>query len=97
MVAGAKMEESWTGPIDRSSNGLPFGQLDGKPGLFFGIGYSGNGVGPSFLGGRILASLALGRDDEWSGCGLVRAAAKRFPGEPIRFLGGSIVRFCHRP
>src|SRR5712691_3194135 len=83
---------SWLGPIDRSRNGLPFfDRLGGNDGILVGAGYSGNGVGPSFLGGRILASLALGLDDEWSRCGLVRRAGG-LPPEPIRFLGGKVVR-----
>ena len=53
-----------------------------------GAGYSGNGVGPSVLGGRILASLALGLDDEWSRCGLVRSPPRGLPPEPARFIGG---------
>jgi putative aminophosphonate oxidoreductase len=88
------IEVSWTGPIDRSRTGLPFfGQLPGKPGVLVGVGYSGNGVGPSYLGGRILASLALGRDDGWSNAGLVGIPGRRaFPPEPFRFLGGNVVR-----
>jgi hypothetical protein len=42
--------------------------------------------------GKILASSALGRDDEWSGCGLNRGVAGRFPLEPVRFVGGLVVR-----
>jgi hypothetical protein len=57
-----------------------------------GAGFSGNGVAPTVLGGRILASLALGRDDEWSRCGLVREPPAGFPPEPVRHLGGRIVR-----
>jgi hypothetical protein len=57
-----------------------------------GAGYSGNGVGPSALGGRIVASLALGRDDEWSRCGLARSPLRGLPGEPWRYLGGRVVR-----
>src|SRR5207248_2390883 len=72
MLADVPVEGSWTGPIDRSRTGLPFfGELPGMPGVLVGVGYSGNGVGPSYLGGRMLASLALGRDDEWSNAGLV--------------------------
>ena len=43
--------------------------------IHYGAGYSGNGVGPSWLGGQILASLVLGADDEWSRLPLARAAA----------------------
>ena len=48
-------------------------------------------MGPSRLGGRILASLALGRDDPWSRCPLVERRCRSFP-EPLRYLGGSLVR-----
>jgi putative aminophosphonate oxidoreductase len=90
---GVRVTTSWTGPIDRSRTGLPFFvRLGGRPNVVYGVGYSGNGVGPSVLGGRILASLALGLDDEWSGCGLTRPPRAGFPPEPFRFLGGSLVR-----
>ena len=93
-LADVRAIRSWTGPIDRSRTGLPFfGPLRSVPGVLVGVGYSGNGVGPSYLGGRILASLALGRDDEWSRCGLVGVPTKRaFPPEPFRFAGGHMVR-----
>jgi hypothetical protein len=81
------------GPIDRSQVGLPFfSRLGGREDILYGLGYSGNGVGPTYLGGRILASLALGLDDEWSRAGLVRDPAGSFPPEPVRYLGGRLVR-----
>ena len=49
----------------------------------------GNGVAPSLTAGKILASSALGRDDEWSGCGLNRGVAGKFPPEPVRWAGSS--------
>lgn len=92
-LADVAVPVSWTGPIDRSANGAPFfGRLGGRPDLVYGAGYSGNGVGPSFLGGRILASLALGLDDEWASSGLAGGPAGRFPPEPVRFSGGLLVR-----
>ena len=92
-LAEVRVVANWTGPIDRSRTGLPFfARLGGRPDVVYGIGYSGNGVGPSFLGGKILASLALGLDDEWSRCGLVGRASRGFPPEPIRYAGGSLVR-----
>ncbi len=93
-LADVPVVRSWTGPIDRSRTGLPFfGPLPGRARALVGVGYSGNGVGPSYLGGRILASLALERDDEWSGCGLVGLPEHgAFPPEPARFVGGHVVR-----
>lgn len=87
------IESSWTGPIDRSVDGLPFfGRLDNHPDIVFGIGFSGQGVGPTVLGGRILASLALDEANQWSSCGLVRDNVEEFPIEPFRYVGSILVR-----
>lgn len=92
-LADVAVPSSWTGPIDRSKNGLPFfGRLGGRPDIVYGAGYSGNGVGPAYLGGRILASLALDLEDEWAGSPLARGAGGGFPPEPIRYPGGVLVR-----
>jgi len=91
-LAAVPIAASWTGPIDRTVDGLPFFFSPGRPDLVCGAGYSGNGVGPSLIGGRILASLALGRDDEWAHSGLVRRPPPGMPAEPFRYVGGRIVR-----
>ena len=49
-------------------------------------------MGPSVIGGKILASLALERKDEWSNHALVGRYASGFPPEPIRFIGAHAVR-----
>jgi putative aminophosphonate oxidoreductase len=83
----------WCGPIDRTPNSLPvLGRLGGHRHIVYGVGWSGNGVGPSVLGGKVLASLALDREDEWSRYPLVERLAGRFPPEPIRYVGAHIVR-----
>jgi glycine/D-amino acid oxidase-like deaminating enzyme len=93
MLARDAVSHSWSGPIDRTYDSLPvFGQLDGQLNIFYGLGWSGNGVGPSRLGGRILASLALDLDDEWSRSSLISRKCKGFPPEPFRYLGGKMVR-----
>ena len=91
-LADVPLAASWSGPIDRTSDGLPFFTTLGRPDLVCGLGFSGNGVGPTVLGGRILAALALGRDDQWSGCGLVREPPRGLPPEPLRYLGGRVVQ-----
>jgi hypothetical protein len=40
--------------------------------VLYGLGYSGNGVVQSHLGGRILSSLLLGERNAWTDSGLVR-------------------------
>ena len=91
-LAAARVERAWGGPIDVSSDQLPFfGTVPGTR-IHFGAGYSGNGVGPSWLGGQILASLVLGADDEWSRLPLANRLPPRLPPEPIRYVGGAAVR-----
>jgi glycine/D-amino acid oxidase-like deaminating enzyme len=91
-LAGARVERAWGGPIDVSADHLPF--FATKPGtrIHYGAGYSGHGVGPSWLGGRILASLALDADDEWTRLPLATRRVPRLPPEPFRRLGGGLVR-----
>jgi glycine/D-amino acid oxidase-like deaminating enzyme len=93
MLRTVTITHDWAGPIDRTRNSLPiFGRLYGDANIYYGVGWSGNGVGPSVVGGKILASLALGHDDEWSQCGLITGSARSFPPEPIRFAGAHVVK-----
>ncbi len=93
MLADVPLERGWSGPIDRTWDSLPLlGSLPDAPNISYGIGWSGNGVNPSRIGGRILASLVLDKRDRWADNGLVNRKARPFPPEPLRYLGGSIVR-----
>jgi glycine/D-amino acid oxidase-like deaminating enzyme len=94
---GVAVTNAWGGPIDRTTDGLPFcGRLPGRALVVYGTGYSGNGVAPSRTFGKILASSALRLDDEWSGAALNRGPAALFPPEPLRFVGGLAVRAAVR-
>ena len=92
-LADVPIERHWAGPIDRTANSIPIlGRLGGHDHIIYGVGWSGNGVAPSVVGGRVLASLALGTEDEWSQTPLVDRPHQRLPPEPVRFLGGHLVR-----
>ncbi len=92
-LSDAAISTSWAGPIDRTFSGLPFfGRLAARHEISYGAGYSGIGICPAFVGGRILASLALDLEDEWSSAGFVCEPARKFPPEPIRYVGGLLVR-----
>ena len=91
-LADARVERAWGGPIDVSADHFPFfGTVPGSR-VHYGAGYSGNGVGPSWLGGRILARLALGIEDELTALPLVNRSVRPLPPEPIKRLGGGLVR-----
>ncbi len=96
-LSDLKIATTWSGPATRTDTGLPsFGRLPQAPAILYGHGYTGNGVGPSYLGGRILASLALDLDDEWANSPLVRMPRAFMPPEPIRYIGGQMVRAAAR-
>jgi glycine/D-amino acid oxidase-like deaminating enzyme len=78
-LAEVPLEAAWGGPIDMSGYHLPFfGTLAGGK-VHFGLGFTGNGVGPCHLGGRILSGLAVGAEDAFTSLPLVGATPKRFP------------------
>ena len=60
--------------------------------IHYVCGFTGNGVGPAHLAGEILASLALDRRDRLTRLALVEPAQPAVPPEPLRYLGGSLVR-----
>jgi glycine/D-amino acid oxidase-like deaminating enzyme len=93
MLDDVRLDDAWGGPIDISPDHLPaFGTLPGGR-VHWGHGFSGTGVGPTWLGGRILAALAQDRrDDPVARLGLVGNRPRRFPPEPFRFVGARLIR-----
>jgi glycine/D-amino acid oxidase-like deaminating enzyme len=95
MLEDVRLVDAWGGPIDIAPNHLPsFGAVPGADGrVLFGHGYSGTGVGPAWLGGRILAALASDAlDDPVARLPLVGHRARPFPPEPFRFVGARVIR-----
>jgi glycine/D-amino acid oxidase-like deaminating enzyme len=89
-VRGRAVTHAWGGPIDVSPTHLPIFGSRGR--VHHGFGFTGNGVGPSYLGGEILARLALDRRDERTSLAIVEPERKLFPPEPFRYVGGSLIR-----
>jgi glycine/D-amino acid oxidase-like deaminating enzyme len=91
-LAGRKLTHAWGGPIDVSPTHVPL--VVPLPGdrTFVAAGYTGNGVGPSHMVGRTLASLALDRRDRYSQLPFVDPAPQRVPPEPFHWLGGELIR-----
>ena len=92
-LSDVRIEDAWGGPIDITADHLPaFASVPGRP-IHFGHGYSGNGVAPSVVGGRILAALAVEADDDAArALPLVGLLPRAFPPEPLRYAGARIVR-----
>ena len=60
--------------------------------MHYGLGYTGGGVGPCHLGGKILSALALGIEDEHTALPLVDLEMLRFPPEPFRSVGAALTQ-----
>jgi glycine/D-amino acid oxidase-like deaminating enzyme len=85
-----QVTHAWGGPIDVSPTHLPIFGSHGR--IHHGFGFTGNGVGPTYLGGEILARLALDRRDHLTGLAIVDPDRKLMPPEPLRWAGGTAIR-----
>jgi glycine/D-amino acid oxidase-like deaminating enzyme len=91
-LEGRALTHAWGGPIDASPTHLPLVlPLHGNR-AFAAAGYTGNGVGPSHMVARTLASLALDRRDEHSRLAFVDPSPPRVPPEPFQWLGAEAIR-----
>ena len=86
-VRDVPLEAGWGGPVNVAGFNMPFFGTTPPGNVHYGLGYTGNGVGPSYLGGKILAALATDADDGFTRLAVVTRDPKRFPPEPIRSPG----------
>lgn len=91
---GREVEYAWGGPIDASASHLPHVIRMPSGRAFAAFGFTGNGVGPTQMVGRTLASLVLGREDRYTALPFVGTPADltSIPPEPFRWLGGTAIR-----
>jgi glycine/D-amino acid oxidase-like deaminating enzyme len=90
--AEVPIEDAWGGPIDVSPTHLPtFGRVAGTN-IYYANGYTGNGVAPTHLAGRVLADLITGADTDEVRLPMVNARPRAFPPEPLRSWGAAVVR-----
>ena len=91
-LRGRRLTHAWGGPIDASPTHLPAVGTFAHGNAWVAAGYTGNGVGPSNMVGRTLASLALGKKDEHADLAFVDDKTPRLPPEPFHWIGGEAIR-----
>jgi glycine/D-amino acid oxidase-like deaminating enzyme len=91
-LAGKRITHAWGGPIDVSPTHIPIVVPLRGSRTFAAAGYTGNGVGPSRMVARTLASLVLDRRDAPSRLPFVDPTPQRVPPEPFHWLGGELIR-----
>ncbi|MCU1437128.1 MAG: hypothetical protein JWP66_215 [Naasia sp.] len=89
-----RIDYDWTGGIDCVPAHVPiFGNLAGASNVFYALGWNGTALAQIPATSRIIASMILGRTDEWGRSKLInQRRAKSLPPEPFRFVGAIIVR-----
>lgn len=93
LLKDVKFTHNWGGPLGWSRDYVPTVRYDPREGLAAAFGYTGTGVGPSNLSGRILADLLTHTDSEISRLPFVNRKERKWEPEPLRFLG---VRYAQR-
>jgi glycine/D-amino acid oxidase-like deaminating enzyme len=87
-----RLTDAWGGPIDVSADHLPHVWSTAGGRVHVAAGYSGNGVAPSHLAGRILAARIIGSDEPLTRLPIVGRARRPFPPEPMRYAGARVLR-----
>jgi glycine/D-amino acid oxidase-like deaminating enzyme len=77
---------AWGGPICSTTRLTPFFGVAEGGRLFYGLGYTGHGIGSTRVAGKILAHLALGSQSPLLSLSMVRRKPLPFPPEPLRSL-----------
>jgi glycine/D-amino acid oxidase-like deaminating enzyme len=88
-LGDVRISHRWEGAIDVSSDRFPFVATVPGTRVHYTAGFTGNGVGPAWLAGGLLASLVLGED---ASSPLVSRKPALLPPEPLRSLGARLVR-----
>jgi len=84
-LEGVRFAAAWSGPMDVTGAALPFFETAPSGNVHAGLGFSGHGLTGTRLGGKILASLVLEADDEWSRLPVVGPPLTQLPPEPLRW------------
>jgi glycine/D-amino acid oxidase-like deaminating enzyme len=84
-LEGVRFTHAWGGPIDMTPTFLPFFRTLPPGNVHAGLGFSGHGLAQTMVGGKILASLVQGVEDEWSTLPVVGPEIAKAPPEPLRY------------
>jgi len=81
-----RIEHVWAGAIDATLDLRPaVGVTGAHRNVFYGIGYTGEGVNLAHLSGKIVADLVSGNRERWSGLPFVGRLPVRAPPDPLRW------------
>jgi glycine/D-amino acid oxidase-like deaminating enzyme len=91
-LADVPLADAWGGAIDISPDRLPLIGTRHGGRVHYAHGFSGNGVGPAHVAGRILAALVDEPSSDLGKLPIVNRTTRPFPPEPFRFVGARLIR-----
>jgi hypothetical protein len=56
------------------------------------LGYTGNGVAPTYLAGKVIADLVTRADTDSTRLPMVNPKPRLFPPQPLRSIGAAVIR-----
>jgi glycine/D-amino acid oxidase-like deaminating enzyme len=95
-LSGVRIEAAWHGVLGVSRDWMPAVGIDRERRLAWAGGYVGEGVAAANLAGRTLRDLLLGQDSDLTRLPWVRSFPRRWPREPLRFVGARGVYAVYR-
>jgi glycine/D-amino acid oxidase-like deaminating enzyme len=95
-LEGVRFTHAWGGPIDQTMSFLPFFKTLPPGNVHAGLGFSGHGLSQTMVGGRILASLVQGVEDEWTALPVVGPELATVPPEPFRYAAARMAAWALR-
>jgi glycine/D-amino acid oxidase-like deaminating enzyme len=91
-VAGAKLEQRWSGLLALTLDRLCSMGVGGRHrNVYHSLGYSGHGIALGLLAGRVLADLHAGNHEAWRDQPFYQKRLTPFPPEPARWLGYQVI------
>ena len=91
---GVRFTHAWGGPIDQTASMFPFFRTLSPGNVHVGAGFSGHGLSQTAVGGAILASKALGIEDEHTSLPVARPEIGRVPPEPFRWPAAKLAAWA---
>ena len=96
-LADVPFATTWYGFVDVSLDEKPaVGRLGRFGNIYYGLGYSGEGVNLTSVFGRIIADLVTGKADDWRWFPLLDRLPPYIPNEPFRWLAVEADLACTR-
>ncbi len=95
-LADVGFSHAWGGPLAMPRDWLPSFHHDPTTGIAQTLGYTGQGVGTSNLGGRVLADLIVHGETPHRDLPMVGHRSRRWEPEPLRWLGARYLQSALR-